>query len=122
MLTYEPLEVGPYQISRKVAEDGRLHAWVGLSDEEYKLFRALALDIALRRSSKRLAGWFYSQEYEPYWGVSRQLYTVLKEVNRVRREAGLEAVGKSCVRHSRRSVKPFEKPNLVGQLEGEEAA
>lgn len=107
---FHPLVVGPYQIGLRHGRGKKVHAWVALSDGEYEALKALALDLALRKSARRVAGWFFALPYPPYWGVNRQLHKLLRLVNKKRKTAGLELVGRGCIKNSRTSIKPFEPP------------
>lgn len=46
--------------------------------------------------------------FEPYAPVVRQLFGILRAVNKVRKVAGLEQVPMEAVRTRRRVLKPFE--------------
>jgi len=46
--------------------------------------------------------------YEPYVAVVRQLFCILRAVNKARKTASLEAVPNDVVRTRRRVLRPFE--------------
>ena len=60
------------------------------------------------RSTAALEREFQCSPFEAYGGVTRQMFAILRAVNRARKTAGLPAVPSNCVRVKRRSVKPFE--------------
>ena len=46
--------------------------------------------------------------FEPYGGVTRQMFAILRAVNRVRKTAGLSMVPRDCIRVRRQVVRPFD--------------
>jgi hypothetical protein len=67
------------------------------------------LRLALRgRPTELLEREFRHSPFEPYGGVTRQMFSILRAVNRIRKRAGLPAVPRNCVRVKRKVVKPFE--------------
>jgi hypothetical protein len=78
-----------------------LRAYRQLKDHYLKL----ATDI---RSTEMLEQEFQHAPFEPYGGVTRQMFAIQRAVNRSRRVAGLLPVSRECVRVKRRAIKPFE--------------
>ncbi len=60
------------------------------------------------RSTERMEREFNRSPFEPYGGVTRQMFAVLRAVNRARKMAGLPLVPHQCIRVKRKAVKPFE--------------
>ena len=46
--------------------------------------------------------------FEPYGGVTRQMFAILRAVNRMRKTAGLPLVPRECIRVGRQVVRPFD--------------
>ncbi len=60
------------------------------------------------RSTAALEREFNRSPFEAYGGVTRQMFAILRAVNKARKTAGLSPVPNNCVRVKRRSVKPFD--------------
>lgn len=60
------------------------------------------------RSTAALEREFQCSPFEAYGGVTRQMFAILRAVNKTRKTAGLPAVPSDCVLVKRCSVKPFE--------------
>ncbi|MFN0060515.1 MAG: hypothetical protein ACKVX7_18815 [Planctomycetota bacterium] len=103
------LRYGGYTISvRRGAVDGRMHAHVAIDELEYRaLKRFMAETAALKWSEDMLRDLFWSSPYLPYAPVRRQMFAVLRAVNRARKSAGLAAISKDCVRIKRPVVKAY---------------
>ena len=48
------------------------------------------------------------ESYEPYSSIRRQMFNILREVNRVRKVVGFEQIPSSAIWLKRRILKPFE--------------
>src|SRR5690606_11350539 len=83
--------------------------------------KAYYVDLACRRTRDALIDEFFRSPFEPYAPIRRQMFNILREVNRRRKKAGYELVPKSAIWLKRRVVKPFEQPMPVGG-EGETTA
>jgi len=110
-----PLRVDGYSIScrpggrtRTGETDSRLHSHVQIEWEQYKAIKAEFIAIACRRTAKQLAAKFYQLPFEPYAPVRRQIGTIWKEVNRLRRRKRQLLIPKEALPLRRRIVKPFE--------------
>ena len=68
------------------------------------------LDLATKRSVSWFETEFRRWPFEPWSPVRRQTFTILNQVNRSRKAAGLEPIPTSCVRLKRRIYRPFEEP------------
>ncbi|MCA9233367.1 MAG: hypothetical protein KDA57_22170 [Planctomycetales bacterium] len=84
---------------------------VRISRQAYRELKDHFLQLAQAyRTTDRLEQEFRRSPFEPYGGVTRQMFAVLRAVNRQRKTAGLPPVPPSCVRVKRRAVKPFAEP------------
>lgn len=107
-----PLKYGGYAVSfRHSTVTGRGHASVRVERNEYQELKRFLLKRATASSTDELVELFQSLPYEPYAPVRRQLLRLVSAVNQARRAACREAVPWSCVRLSRRAVRPFEVIN-----------
>jgi len=83
------------------------HPHVRIEQQVYNGLKAYLLDLAKHRSAETLAAEFRALPFEPYAPIRRQLFNILRAVNRARRAAGFTPVPVSCLRLKRRIVKPF---------------
>lgn len=77
---------------------------VRIAPEEYRLWNAKLGRLCLIDRS-RLESLFWNLPFEPYRPVRSQILSLLREVNRQRRAAGLPEVRRDCVRWKRRILK-----------------
>ena len=98
-----PIRYGVYSVSFRGG-----HASVRLTREAYRELKCLFLDLCLRRSANSLAWEFWNLGLEPYAPIRRQLFNILREVNRVRKKAGRESVSTECIRIKRKQIRVFE--------------
>lgn len=110
-----PLHYAGYTISYKPGgrtksgnKDHKWHAHVEMERRQYRELRAWFADRALRESASRLAFAFYNLQIAPYAPIRRQLLTILREVNRIRKKAGKPTLPPEVLPLRRRPVKPFE--------------
>ncbi|WP_145248751.1 hypothetical protein [Aeoliella mucimassa] len=88
-------------------------ASVRLSRRAYRELKEQFLQVAcLHRTTDRLEQEFRRSPFESYGGVTRQMFALLKAVNKARKTAGLSPVPRSCVRVKRKAVKPFEPVSI----------
>jgi hypothetical protein len=111
-----PLRYAGYSISYKPggrkkdgSRDDKWHAHVAIDRQQYLEFRAWFSERALRDSSKKLALDFYQLPVAPYAPVRRQLLIMLREVNRVRKQAGKKQLPTEILPLRRRVVRPFSE-------------
>ncbi|MCB0325378.1 MAG: hypothetical protein KDD69_17465 [Bdellovibrionales bacterium] len=84
-------------------------ASVRISRRGYRELKHYFLSLAtVSRSTQFLELEFRRSPFEPYGGVTRQMFAILHAVNKARRIAGLPRVPTDCVRIKRRTVKPFD--------------
>ncbi len=84
------------------------HVHVRIDRPRYLELKSYLVGIATHRTADELAAEFRrSLAFEPYAPVRSQCLCILRAANRVRAEAGLEDVPRTCLRFRRRVVKPF---------------
>jgi hypothetical protein len=103
-----PLYFAGYSISCRKGTDGRLHPSVRLSRRQMAELKAFLMEIGVRRDVATLSRFFATLDVEPYAPVVRQLFELLRLVNRIREPIRLEPVPHSCLRLRRRVLRPFE--------------
>ena len=115
-----PLQYAGYSISyrrggrtRDGERDQRWHSHVEIERRRFLELKARFLHLAVHRSPVNLAMAFYDFPFEPYAPVRRQLLTLLREVNAVRRQAGFQVLPVEVLPLRRRIVKPFA--DLIGE-------
>lgn len=108
-----PIKYGGYS----VGYTGR-NARVRIEREQYNLLKAYLTELAPRRSAESLERMIMTLPFEPYAGVYRQLWGLVRAVNAVRKAAGLDLLAPE-LRKMRRLVKPFEplEPCREAELE-----
>lgn len=97
-----PIRLFGYAVSFR---QGRSH--VRIDDERYRELKAYFLERATHRTAAVLGEELRRLPFEPYAPVRRQLFIILRAVNRARRAAGFQAVPWTALRLRRRIVKPF---------------
>ncbi|MHB8954584.1 MAG: hypothetical protein ACYC4U_16555 [Pirellulaceae bacterium] len=109
-----PLKVAGYAVGyrrgnrkRDGTIDSHWHSHVQIERSRYNDLKAYFLELATRRSAACLAREFYQLPFEPYAPVRRQLLNILRAVNRLRKQAGLEQLPFQILPLRRRVVKPF---------------
>jgi len=112
-----PLKFAGYWISYRRGQrtrDGRpdaaWHAHVQIAPRRFQELRAYFAEMATRWSSSRLCLEFYRLPFEPYAPIRRQMLRLLREVNRMRKQAGSEILPFEVLPMRRRVVKPFGPP------------
>jgi hypothetical protein len=98
-----PVKFAGYAVSHRGG-----HSHVRIEQEQYKCVKAYLLDMALHRSAAHLERALGTLPFEPYAPVRRQLLSLLRAVNQVRKSAGFTLVDRSCLRFKRRIYRPFE--------------
>jgi len=102
-----PIRYKGYSISFRRGVDRKWHVSVRIAPDEYLRLKAYMVGLAVHRSVENLVAEFQRVPFEPYAPVRRQLFNILRAVNRLRYKAGFEAVPVSTLRLRRRIVKPF---------------
>ena len=94
-------------LTRAGEPDAKWHSHVAIERARYLDLKAHFAELARHRSAEHVALAFYRLPFEPYAPVRRQLLNLLREVNRVRREAGFAKIPTEVLPLRRRVVKPF---------------
>lgn len=97
-----PIRHGGYAVSYRGG-----HPHVRIEHGEYLMLRAWFELEGTKRDSASLGRALRQLPFEPYGPVKRQLFNVLRGLNRVRKTAGLEMIGNEWLRLNRRIVQPF---------------
>jgi hypothetical protein len=103
-----PLRLAGYAVSFRQG-----HAHVRLDLERYRELKAYFLERATHRSAGALAEELRALPFEPYAPVRRQLFIILRAVNRARRAAGFQPIPWTVLRLRRRIVRPFDNMREV---------
>lgn len=103
-----PITYGGYSVS------WRDRTSVRISPRAYNDLKAHFLQLAAKESKNSLEREFGRAPFEPYGGVTRQMFAILRAVNRVRRTAGLPLVPRLSIRVKRQVVKPFDEGTHYG--------
>lgn len=85
---------------------------MAIDREQYLDLRAWFADRALRESQEKLALAFYQLPLSPYAPVRRQLLTMLRDVNRIRKTAGKRQLPSDILPLRRRVVRPFSPETI----------
>ncbi len=88
-------------------------ASVRLALGEFRRLRGEFVRVALRLDARVLEQRFERLPVEPYAPVRRQIYSIVRVVNRIRHTAGLELVDWRCVRSRRRVVHALQTPLIA---------
>lgn len=112
-LRKEPLRFEGYQIGvRRSLRDGKEHVSVRIQREEFEGLRAYFLELACVRTVENLRFELSTIPFEPYSGVKRQFWKIIREMNGARRSQGLELLPMSAARMTRKVVSTFEDEGL----------
>ncbi len=112
-----PIKVGGYAISYRKGPDGKFHSHVRIDQRAYNELKAYFLEMAVHRCAEKLINEFWLVPYEPYAPVRRQLFNILRAVNRVRKMAGYQTLPVEVVPLKRRIMKPFARREEVPKVD-----
>lgn len=98
-----PIKFAGYSIGHR-----RNRTDVRIAGDVYSELKAWFLENAVHRSAQALEAEFRKLRFEPYGGVKKQLFALLRNVNEKRRAAGFELLSSSCLWLRRRAVRPFD--------------
>lgn len=104
----QPIAFAGYSIGYRRSISGTYHASVRIHENEYRWLKSYLCQMAAKATVSEMADEFRRLRFEPYAPVVRQLFAILRAVNRVRKTAGLRPLHNDVVRTSRSVVKPFE--------------
>jgi hypothetical protein len=82
---------------------------VRIDQETYKRLKAYFTKLALRRPADVIAEELRALPFEPYAPIRRQLLNLLRGVNHLREQVGLEVLTSSCLRLRRSVHRPFSE-------------
>ena len=102
-----PIRVAGYAVSFR---QGRSHVRIG--EERFRELKSYFLEVATHRNVGLLVEELAGLPFEPYAPVRRQLFIILRAVNRARRAAGFQPVPWTALRLRRRIVRPFGDDRL----------
>ena len=102
-----PIVFAGYSIGYRKGADRKWHVSVRIHPSEYNKLKSYFLDLATRRAVEPLLREFASIRFEPYAAIRRQLFNILRAVNRTRKTAGYERIPTTAIRLNRRPVKVF---------------
>lgn len=105
-----PIKFASYAISYRGA-----HANVRIDRETERDLKAFFQEHALW-SRERLEREFGRLPFAPYAPIRRQILVMFNQVNRRRKESGLEPLPVSCLRLRRKPCKPFEERRLESEV------
>ncbi len=98
-----PLRYASYAVGCRRFAD-QWHAAVRIDVDVFHRLKARLTSMALTTHTERLEQAFRRLPVEPYAAVRRQLFDLLRSVNRARQTAGLESIPFTALRLHRRSV------------------
>lgn len=104
----EPIAFAGYSVGYGQGVDGRGHVSVRIHRNEYRWLKSYMCQFARHATAEEVAEEFRRLRFEPYAPVVRQLFSVLRAVNRVRKVAGLRQIEPDVIRTRRRVVRAFE--------------
>ena len=103
--------------------DTKWHARVEIERRTFKMLRAYCLNRAAHSSVETLTHELQKIPYEPYAPIRQQLLSLVRDINRCRRVAGMSGeVSYSCLRLKRMQVHPFGPPQPSALADKQEAA
>jgi len=117
-----PIAFGGYSIGYKEGSDGKGHVSVRIHPNEYRWLKDFMLHYCKHATVEEVAEEFRLLRYEPYVPVVRQLFCILRAVNKARKVAGLEAVPNDVVRTRRRVLRPFDDLSAPPTADGRRLA
>ncbi|TVS04835.1 MAG: hypothetical protein EA423_07245 [Phycisphaerales bacterium] len=104
----EPIAFCGYSIGYRLGNDGKGHVSVRIHPTEERWLKLFMVQFGRMATVEEVEAEFARLRFEPYAPVVRQLYGVLRAVNKARKLAGLPPADWKCVRTRRRVVRPFE--------------
>ncbi len=103
-----PLKCHGYSIGYRRGRDGKFHVQVRIEDSEYKEIRDYLVEMAGRRKFGWCVNQVWNIPYEPYKPVRKQMKTIVRQMNRVRKLRRQEQIPEKFIPWKRKIVKPFE--------------
>ncbi|MAY73894.1 MAG: hypothetical protein CMJ31_04065 [Phycisphaerae bacterium] len=103
----EPIAFAGYSIGYRRGIDRSWHVSVRIHPNEFRWLKQFMVQFARNATREEVEQEFGRLRFEPYAPVVRQLFSVLRAVNKARAELNLEPVPAEAVRTRRRVVTPF---------------
>jgi hypothetical protein len=103
-----PIRFAGYSLSSGKGRDGKWHASVRIEKTEFQFLKARFMSVALTGNYQDLVSRFTACGFVPYAPVRNQFRVLLRAVNGLRKEAGLDLIPISVLPRGRRVVRPFE--------------
>lgn len=102
-----PIKCFGYRVSCYQSHDGKWHPSVRIGGRRFLDLRRWFRRNAVHQSAEDLGGALRRLPYAPFAPVRGQYFSILGQINRTRKRAGLSLVSASCVRRRRKPVKVF---------------
>ena len=102
-----PIRIEGYSIGCRKGRDGRWHASVRIDALSFAELIAQFADISLRKSNQALVDSTRELRYARYAPVTRQIISLIRRTNRIRRAGGLSEISDEDVHQRRKSISPF---------------
>ena len=104
----EPIAFAGYSIGYRRGFDRSWHVSVRIHPNEFRWLKQFMVQFARNATRDEVEEEFRRLRFEPYAPVVRQLYSVLRAVNKARKELNLEPVPAEAIRTRRRVLCPFD--------------
>ena len=104
-----PIVYAGYSVSHRNG-----HATVRMSQKAYTELKGHFERLALTMGVEALDREFARAPFEPYGGVTRQMFCIFRSTNRLRKKAGLPLISHESVKTRRTSLRPFSVPDFRG--------
>ena len=102
-----PIRFAGYSISYRRGQDGKHHPHVRIEKQQLATLKQHFRQRAMHASAEQIGRELGGLPFEPYAPVRRQLFELLRMVNKLRAQQGLQQVSNSVLRLRRRIILPF---------------
>ena len=107
-----PIVYAGYSVSHRNG-----HVTVRMSQKAYAELKRHLERLALTKGVEVLDREFARAPFEPYGGVTRQMFCIFRSTNRLRKKAGLPLISHESVKTRRKSLRPFSVPDYGGAIQ-----
>jgi len=104
---HDPIQFSGYSISYRQGVDRKWHPSVRIQPVMYNQLKSYYLDMATCSSLGQIRLELLKLPFEPYAPVRRQMFNIIRAVNRARLKGGFEPVPIEYLRLKRHVLKPF---------------
>lgn len=104
-----PIRFAGYSISYRRGQDGKYHPHVRIERQQLAMLKQYYRQLAMHASAEQIGRELGALPFEPYAPVRRQLFELLRSVNRTRQQLGCPTVEAGVLRFHRRIVQPFSR-------------